>query len=210
MRNYLRHIQEEDYRGEHRAPDKEYGAPMHDPTGIYGDDIYSPRAAHYYGGGDENDPQAVAIIQAAKDKPNHPVKMYRAVPAHGDKKKLKAFNDVLAYYDKHGFFPMKNKIASSIEDLIDKEFPSLSYDRKQESILSELKAQIRETEAEMKKGAITKINDGDWVAIVRKYAEDHGKSALNGKYKIISKTTKAKNLYTDSNSLQEWGYVASP
>jgi len=38
-----------DYRGSHRAPMKDNGAPLHELTKIYPDDIYSSRAAQYYG-----------------------------------------------------------------------------------------------------------------------------------------------------------------
>lgn len=52
-----------------------------------------------------------------------------------------------------------------------------------------------------------KINKGDWVATTRKYAKDHGES-VHGKdnYKILSKTVTAKDLFTDGNSIHEWGY----
>lgn len=52
----------------------------------------------------------------------------------------------------------------------------------------------------------TQINDGDWVTITKQYAIKHGESALDGKYKIISKVVSAKELFTDGNSIQEWGY----
>lgn len=55
------------------------------------------------------------------------------------------------------------------------------------------------------KGMAT-INDGDWVTTSKLYAKHHGESNLNNKYKIISKTVKAKELFTDGNSIFEWGY----
>lgn len=54
------------------------------------------------------------------------------------------------------------------------------------------------------------INKGDWVTIVKSYADDHGRSVLDGKYKIITKTVKAKDIFTDGNSMQEWGYDPQP
>jgi hypothetical protein len=57
---------------------------------------------------------------------------------------------------------------------------------------------------------ITKINPGDWVAISRRYATDHGKSNLRNQYKIISKTVFARDLFTDGNSISEWGYDPQP
>jgi len=54
------------------------------------------------------------------------------------------------------------------------------------------------------------INPGDWVAIVRKYAIDHGESALRGDYRIISKLVSARDVFTDADSIQEWGYDPQP
>lgn len=51
-----------------------------------------------------------------------------------------------------------------------------------------------------------KILPGDWVTPVRSYATDHGKGALNGDFKIISKTVTANELFCDGNSMLEWGY----
>lgn len=51
-----------------------------------------------------------------------------------------------------------------------------------------------------------KINTGDWVTISRAYAVQHGESALNGDYSIISKTVRARDIFTDGNSIAEWGY----
>ena len=50
------------------------------------------------------------------------------------------------------------------------------------------------------------INPGDWVSINRQYAVDHGQAHVDGNYKILSKTVKAKELFTDGNSIHEWGY----
>jgi hypothetical protein len=62
------------------------------------------------------------------------------------------------------------------------------------------------------KDAPAKINKGDWVAITRTYAKDHGESNLGGKsnYKIVSKIVNARDLFTDGNSIQEWGYDPQP
>jgi len=54
------------------------------------------------------------------------------------------------------------------------------------------------------------ILPGDWVSITKEYAQSHGESVLEGMEKgkpiILSKKVKAKDLFTDANSLQEWGY----
>ncbi len=55
-----------------------------------------------------------------------------------------------------------------------------------------------------------KINHGDWVAIHKGYAHDHGKSHLNNNYKVISKAVHARDIFTDGNSIHEWGYHPQP
>jgi orotate phosphoribosyltransferase len=55
-----------------------------------------------------------------------------------------------------------------------------------------------------------KISPGDWVTTVRKYAKEHGESALRGRYKIISKMVAVRDLYTDGNSIFEFGYDPQP
>jgi hypothetical protein len=47
---------------------------------------------------------------------------------------------------------------------------------------------------------------GDWVTTSKQYAKDHGESALNGKYRVFSKRVKAKDIYTNGDSIFEWGY----
>ena len=55
---------------------------------------------------------------------------------------------------------------------------------------------------------IKDINSGDWVTTSKKYAENHGESALSGDYDIISKKVKAKTLSTAGDP-QEYGYNAA-
>jgi hypothetical protein len=57
---------------------------------------------------------------------------------------------------------------------------------------------------------ISQINKGDWVAITRSYAKEHGEDHLKGNFKIISKLVNARDLFTDGNSVQEWGYDPQP
>jgi hypothetical protein len=58
---------------------------------------------------------------------------------------------------------------------------------------------------------IKDINPGNWVSIYRPYAEAHGESGWgNGEgYKILEKRVKARELYTDGNSIYEWGWDPS-
>lgn len=130
--------EDEDYRGSHRAPSADGGAPLHDLTKMYPDDIYGPRAAQYYGHYGQNNPldmETISKIQRLRGKPTAGVQIYRAVPPD-----------------------------------------------------------------------VKEINAGDWVTINKNYAREHGESTLGGEYKILSKIVNANKLYTDGNSIHEWGY----
>jgi GNAT superfamily N-acetyltransferase len=48
------------------------------------------------------------------------------------------------------------------------------------------------------------INPGDWVTVSREYATQHGKGL--GKYKLLTKIVPAKTLFTNGDSIHEWGY----
>jgi hypothetical protein len=50
------------------------------------------------------------------------------------------------------------------------------------------------------------IRKGDWVAINKEYAKSHGESVLNGDYKIASTRVPAKHVWTNADSIHEWGY----
>lgn len=55
--------------------------------------------------------------------------------------------------------------------------------------------------------SIKDINPGDWVTHNRDYAVEHGRANLGvGKWKILSRTVRARELFTDGNSIHEWGY----
>ena len=56
---------------------------------------------------------------------------------------------------------------------------------------------------------IKEINAGDWVTLSKDYAKVHGQSVLNDDYTIISKKVKAKDLWTNADSIQEFGYNPS-
>lgn len=50
------------------------------------------------------------------------------------------------------------------------------------------------------------INPGDWVTPSSLYAREHGRSNLNNNFKIRSKMVRAKHLFTQGDSINEWGY----
>lgn len=129
------------YRGSHKAPGPDFGAPLYDLTGggqMYPSDVYSAQAVRYYGTGyPKADKEAFDLARRVRGNPQAEVTMYRAVP-----------ND-------------KN---------------------------------------------ITDINEGDWVTLSKDYAKTHGESVLGGDYKIVQKKVKAKDLWTNADSIHEFGY----
>ena len=53
---------------------------------------------------------------------------------------------------------------------------------------------------------ITAINAGDWVTINPNYAKQHGESQLGGDYKILQQKVPAKTIWTNADSIHEYGY----
>lgn len=52
------------------------------------------------------------------------------------------------------------------------------------------------------------IHPGDWVTLSQKYAKLHALDleGRNKHGKVVSKKVKAKQIFTDGNSINEWGY----
>jgi hypothetical protein len=67
-------------------------------------------------------------------------------------------------------------------------------------------AEVTMYRAVPKNADISAINAGDWVTLSKDYAKGHGESALRGDYKILSQKVKAKDLWTNADSIQEFGY----
>ena len=198
-------ITENNYVGQHSAPHIDSDdAPMHDLIGIYDDDIYGQNAARIYQHyGDYRDYGAINIIQSARNNPNKSIKIYRAVPDinFDNKVKLKPLIEIINYYNKFKFFPMKNEIIYGLQDKYS--IDNHSYDDQKKMILDDINQQIINLESQQKKQY--GINNNDWVTIDRNYAKEHGNSNLN-KFKIVSKTVRARQLFTDGNDIFEWGY----
>jgi hypothetical protein len=183
------------YRGQHTAPNRDFGAPLHDLTGggqMYPDDIYSSKAAQYYGGSVPYDQKAVSIAQQYRDKPDALVTIYRAVPKQkSNSEKLAELEKQMAAYMRRGTLPKDAENYSSGSSWYDNAY--------------EMREKLRQMPDETSQ-EINNINAGDWVTLTREYAKDHGESALRGQYKIISKKVKAKEVYTNADSIHEFGY----
>jgi hypothetical protein len=53
---------------------------------------------------------------------------------------------------------------------------------------------------------IKDINQGDWVTLSKNYAMGHGEHSLKNNYDILEKRVKARDLWTNADSIQEFGY----
>jgi hypothetical protein len=184
----------EEYRGSHTAPTRDYGAPLHNLSQMYPDDIYSSKAAQYYGHSVPYDQKAASILQQYRDKPDATVTIYRAVPKEmSNADKAAELDRHMGAYMRRGLLPQDAHIKEGSK------WYDWAYDER------ERLRKLPDTPVE----GINAINAGDWVTLTRDYAKEHGESALRGKYKIISKKVKAKDVFTDANSIHEFGYDPS-
>ena len=186
---------ESDYRGQHTAPDVESGAPLHDVTGngIYPADVYSAQGARLYGTGyDAMDRAAFNMINALKGKPNARVTVYRAVPSEASPSEL------IARYEGH-----KRQILKTGKIPKDAKGQWENSSRYYDWVSGEIE---RLKAAPEPPKQVLQIQKGDWITPIRKYAVDHGRSALQGEYKIVSKSVRAKDVFTAGDSWLEWGY----
>lgn len=189
----LKYAEEEDYKGQHQAPDNE-GSPLYDVTlnGTYPKDIYSSNGARYYGDGSPFDNQSINIINHYHNKPNAFVTIYRAVP------KMITNEEKITGYEKHKSYILKTgKLPTGITNW---QNSSEYYDW----LCDEIDRLKLIQEENVKK---VRINSGDWVSISKQYAKEHGEHSLNSQFRIVSKTVPASSLWTDGNSIHEWGYL---
>ena len=184
-----------DYRGSHQAPSSDFGAPLYDLTGggqMYPADVYSSKAAQFYGGNLPYDQKAFSIAQQYKDKPDALVTIYRAVPKEAsNSEKLATLEKQMSAYMKRGTLPKDADNYSNGSKWYD-----AAYDERDK---------LRKMSDEPSND-ISTINAGDWVTLTKEYAKDHGESALKGEYKILSKKVKAKEVWTNADSIHEFGY----
>ena len=185
---------DDNYKGQHTAPSSNGDdSPMYDVTNQFGEDIYGSinNAIRMFGGYGDYDAYSITLIQRARNKPNMQVKIYRAVPkVITNQDKINDYEKRMKEIHRRGKLPRDvdnwqnaseyyNWLSGEIERL--KALPAEDIDK-------------------------VKINNGDWVTINPMYARVHGQSNLNNKFRVLTKTVAAKNLYTDGNSIHEWGY----
>ena len=183
-------------------------SPMHDLSGTYDEDIYDSSAGMNYGeqSPDYSDSYSLSIIRSAKGRPNKQIKIYRSVPYfnEGIDNKIRELTSLVSHYYKFGFFPIKSTIIDAIEKEVDTINPSLSWGERKLAVRENLSTKIAELNSQRPKSV--RINSGDWVTINPDYAKFHGRTNLNNRYKVVTKTVSARTLYSEGNSIHEWGY----
>lgn len=184
----------EDYMGSHTAPTEE-DAPAHDLTRLMPEDVYSSNASRYYSTGfsDSEDRNVFSMLHSIRNKPSAKITIYRAIP------KAESRDAAITKLEKHKASILKNGKFPSGVDSSQFKNPSEYYDWAYDEInrLKELPA-----EENIKKT----INKGDWVTLSREYAKQHGESSLGGHYRILSKSARADEVFTNGDSIHEWGY----
>tara|TARA_R110000803_G_scaffold66820_2_gene128408 strand:- start:784 stop:1392 length:609 start_codon:yes stop_codon:yes gene_type:complete len=188
-------LESDDYKGQHQPAGKEDGCPMTDVTqnGVYPDDFYSVMGSRYYGDGRNTDNQVWSMIARVHNKKWAQVKIYRAVPHKPtNAERITKLEKEKAEMLKTGNLPML-----AVTPLTRSQY----YDK----IDTELERLLKHDDESPPRPKL-KIEPGNWVTIFRPYASEHGRAALNNEYKILSKTVFARDLYTEGNSMYEWGW----
>lgn len=187
-----------DYGMEHRPPMRDSGAPGYDLTGggsVYPDDVYQQGARYYGTGDDAMDYESFRLAQYMKGRPEREITIYRAVPYEPtNSEKLASLEAQKAKYMARRIVPAewgggRNEIGDEqgFYDWVTKEIETLKN--------------TPDTVAPKRK-----INSGDWVSINKQYAKQHGEREFGKNYKVITKKVKAKDIYTNGDSIHEWGY----
>jgi hypothetical protein len=184
----------EDYMGRHTAPTEE-DAPAHDLTKIMPEDVYSTKASRHYSTGfsDSEDRYIFAKLRSIRNNPSASVTIYRAIP------KSETRDSAITKLEKHKAGILKTGRFPSDVDSSNFSSPSDYYDWAYNQII---KLKQFPPEENIKKT----INKGDWVTLSRAYAKGHGDAHLAGQYRILSKSVRADEVFTNGDSIHEWGY----
>ncbi len=197
---------EESYHMFHRPAGKDTGSPFYNVCiKTYPDDFYTlpiETAARYYGSHHPDDIYTVYKIREAHNKPETKVKIYRAIPKIlNNQERIEEYNKQKAQILRTGRMPTKPD-----EELLSRA-KRKGYAKISSAYFEELLDAIERLEKlPQEPEPKISINKGDWVTTSRRYAIEHSMGQLRGNYRILTKTVKAKDLYTDGNSLMEFGY----
>jgi hypothetical protein len=173
------------YHGEHTAPGKD-GIPLHDLTQNMPHDVYETLHQYIAPG------LTSSILQSCKGRPKCRVKIYRAVPYTLTR------DEQIALYEKHKKEMLRTGRIPAGADWSGSNMSAYyAFAHAQIEKLSALPPAVN---------VKLSINPGDWVSIDKKYAIEHGRSNLRNRYRVLSKTVLARELFTDGD-LEEWGWA---
>ena len=179
----------------HKAPysdDEGYYSPAYDVSKSFGAEIYSlpfAKALQRYGDGLDADAEALQILRSLHNKPDAKVKIYRAVEK-GLRDQISDLKQDRKYMTQKGSVPPWADVPPNTGD----EYTEF------------VEAQIDNLGSVDGASIQPSINVRDWVTLTKRYAEDHGELAIPNGFTVISKTVMAKDLFTDGNSIHEFGY----
>jgi hypothetical protein len=209
---------EESYQTGHRPGGENFGAPIYNMclNGIYDDDFYTlslQEAVSRYGAHHDDDMLAMIKIRQVHNKPESQVEIYRAVHKIPkiiiNQKKIEDYKRQKTQILRRGKIPRKADERLMMQAKMKTE--SGEYYTIEQAYYELISKEIERLEKlppepKQKPKPKLQINKGDWVTISRAYAVGHGKSNLRNGYQILTKTVKAKDLYTDGDSIMEFGY----
>lgn len=195
---------DQEYRGDHSAPTKESGAPIYNVRDVY-PDIYERGQEYIY---IPTDQDGLNIIMQAQDRPNFKIKIYRAVPKiETPQETIKELEKEYKHIMKHGKPSGNIQLSKKDKEIAEKEIIEKFGSADENSIILQyIENKTNELENTKEEPKKLKIQKEDWITPSKEYAKQHGTNKLKGKYKILQKTVKAKDLYTNGDSLSEWGY----
>lgn len=188
-------VETEDPVSRHKAPHSDnegYYSPAYDVSKSFGEEIYTlsfAKALQQYGDGLDADAEALQVLRSLHNKPDVKVKIYRAVEK-GLRDQITDLKQDRKYIKQNGSVPPWADVPPNTAD---------EYTEYVESQIDNLGsvdgASIQPS-----------INVRDWVTLTKRYAEDHGELAIPNGFTVITKTVMAKDLFTDGNSIHEFGY----
>jgi len=190
----------DDYRGQHEAPDAESGAPMHDLAGdVYPADFYETQS-YYRTGEDRADNESFAAVNTVRGKPNAKVRVYRAVPhLPSTEEQIEEYEQQKRVMLRRGQFPPGVDPSAGHS-------PAFGLDVN--GYFEWVHAEIERLRAgEQREAVAYGINPGDWVTPSKAYARQHIESNIGARSRIVSKLVPACELFTEGDSINEWGWV---
>lgn len=183
------------YRYQHTAPNPAYGGqPIYDLTKVFPEDVYSPKAGLYYGGGNfRQNKEATDVFNAVRGKPDAEVTIYRAVPFE------KSIEEQIFELEN-----IKQKILDTGK--VPSFYDSIDPKASAASVLYEIENNLNRLKTNPKKPIqIENIAPTDWVTVSPNYAKSHAEGFSKGS-KILQKKVPAKQVMSEGNDLLEQGY----